>query len=136
MQKYLSILVAMFLAGCLQPQVITPNRVTMVDQRFNYPFVVTEVKTFINSGGLMEVQAQGFNQKKYYKTLEYRISWYNQHGTSIFSSRNNIWSEFPVFRNQDFEFVAVAPNTKAKDFKIYIRDPEKNSYNVYTSKKP
>jgi hypothetical protein len=51
----------------------------------------------------------------------------------VYSSRHNQWTEFPVFRNQTFSFVVVAPNPKATDFKIYIRDPKQNSYNIYST---
>ena len=98
-----------------------------------YPFKLTEVKSVINSSGLMEVQVSGKSKEKNHKTLEYQIKWLDRKGMMVHSDRANYWRQFPVFRKQDFSFVTVAPSSAAHRFKIYIRDPQENTYEVYDS---
>jgi hypothetical protein len=102
------------LSGCQSIATTTEPRVSVVGQQqySKYPFEAKEVIYSINSGGFIEAQVNGI---------------------LVYSSRHNQWTEFPVFRNQTFSFVVVAPNPKATDFKIYIRDPKQNSYNIYST---
>ena len=137
MKKIIILLALAFLFGCeSQPQrVLTDSRAVLVDQTSNYPFEIKQVINVINSGGFIEAQVSGISHISNYTVLEYRVDWKDNRGINIHSARNNQWTGFPVFRKQDFSFVAVAPNPKAKNFKIYIRDPKNNSYGVYNSDK-
>jgi uncharacterized protein YcfL len=125
------------LSGCQSQSIATTTepRVSVVGQQqySKYPFEAKEVIYSINSGGFIEAQVNGFNHKHSYSKLEYRVDWLDSKGILVYSSRHNQWTEFPVFRNQTFSFVVVAPNPKATDFKIYIRDPKQNSYNIYST---
>jgi len=132
MKFFVILLTLTFLMGC-EAQNQTNHKVLMVDQVSQYPFEIKQVNSVINSGGFIEVQVEGASHISHYTTLEYRVNWIDSQGMIVYSSRNNQWIEFPVFRKQEFSFVAVAPNSKAHNFKIYIRDPKNNSYDVYHS---
>ncbi len=123
-------------AGCQQtqqPQV--NNKVHVVDDIKAYPFEITVLNTRINSGGFLEVQVEGENTKSGYKTLEYMVNWYDKDEFKIHGFKDNIWTKFPVFRNQTFSFRTISPNTKAVDLKVFIRDANLNSYDIYDSNK-
>ena len=123
------------LSGCQSIAPTTESRVSVVGQSqySKYPYEAKEVIYSVNSGGFMEAQVNGFNHKHNYNKLEYRVDWLDSKGILVHSSRHNQWTEFPVFRNQTFSFAVVAPNPKATDFKIYIRDPKQSSYNIYST---
>ena len=123
------------LSGCQSIATTTESRVSVVGQSqySKYPYEAKEVIYSVNSGGFMEAQVNGFNHKHNYNKLEYRVDWLDSKGILVHSSRHNQWTEFPVLRNQTFSFAVVAPNPKATDFKIYIRDPKQSSYNIYST---
>jgi uncharacterized protein YcfL len=133
--KYILIVFVAFLSSCSNTQNYNNDRVSMVDKTINYPFKITDVKSALNQNGFLEVQVNGFNKNTSYKALEYRVDWLDNRGFSIYSNQNNRWFGFPVFRNQIFNFNPIAPSVKAVDFRIFIRDPNKNTYNPYNSQK-
>lgn len=122
-------------SGCQQQQLqVAKNKVHVVDEIKAYPFEITVLNTRVNSGGFLEVQVEGENTKSGYKTLEYMVNWYDKDEFKINGFKDNIWTQFPVFRNQTFTFRTISPNTKAVDVKVFIRDANFNSYNIYDSK--
>lgn len=122
------------LSGCQSIVTDVESRVSVVGQEHSkYPYEAKDVIYFVNSGGFIEAQVHGFNHKHNYNKLEYRVDWVDNKGILIHSSRLNQWTEFPVFRNQTFSFTVVAPNPKAADFRVYIRDTKRNSYNIYST---
>lgn len=135
MKKILIFLILTSLMGCesQSQKNRSDSKVSMVDQISQYPFEIKRTVSIVNSGGFIEVQVEGVSHISDYTTLEYRVNWLDSQGISIYSSRNNQWTEFPVFRKQNFSFVAVAPNPKVQNFKMYIRDQKNNSYSVYDS---
>lgn len=134
--KFLFVLATfVVLSGCQSVVTEVESRVSIVDQskHSKYPYEAKEVKYLVNSGGFLEAQINGFNHKHSYSKLEYRVNWLNSKGILVHSSRHNQWTEFPVFKNQTFSFTIVAPNPKATNFEVYIRDPKRNSYNIYST---
>ena len=122
-------------SGCQQQPQLANNKVHVVDEIEAYPFEITVLNTRVNDGGFLEVQVEGENTKSGYKTLEYMVNWYDKDEFKIHGFKDNTWTQFPVFRNQTFSFRTISPNTKAVDLKVFIRDSNLNSYDIYDSNK-
>ncbi len=134
MKQIVLMLMIFALTGCGLHKSDTYGEATMVDgSLLRYPFKLTDVKSVINASGFMELQVTGKGSESKHKTLEYQVDWFDANGMTVHSDRADQWRQFPVFRKQDFSFIAIAPNPRAKTFKIYIRDPQNNTYEAYDS---
>jgi len=99
------------------------SKATIIDSFLDNEMSITEIKSLINAGGLMEVQLTGVNNTSFYKTLEYKIKWLDNNGLLIDTVMSR-WTDFPAYGNSEFGFRAVAPKAAAADFRIMIREED------------
>jgi hypothetical protein len=95
-------------------------RVKIIDTELTESVAVTEIKSEMNRGGLMDVQINGTNISGSYLNLEYRIDWLDGSGLLIPTTITK-WKEFPAFQKAEFRFKTTAPTKTAADFRILIR---------------
>lgn len=118
-------LAAFLLSGCGEP---TPgsNIATVTDSCIAGTIKITDIKGKKQPDGFMKTQITGQNTSNSYKQLEYKIVWLDQDGFAIKSLLSN-WRKFPADANQPFYITNISPNTKADDFRLYIRENNKET---------
>ena len=103
------------------PDRLAYSKATIIDSFLDNEISITQIKSLINTGGLMEVQLTGVNSTSSYKKLEYKIEWFDNNGFLIDTVMSR-WTDFPAYGNSEFGFRAVAPKAAAVDFRIRIRE--------------
>lgn len=114
------VIALMLLSGCAttQPK-STIAKVT--DSCIVGDIKITDIKGGKREDGLMRTQIEGENLSGSYKQLEYKIVWLDDDGFVIKSILSN-WRKFSAEANQPFYITNIAPNAKASDFRLYIRE--------------
>lgn len=115
--------ILLFSAGCAttQPK-STIAQVT--DKCLTDTITITDIKGKKQSDGFMKTQIIGENTSNAYQKLEYKIVWLDRDGFVIKSILSN-WREVSTDANQPFYITNISPNTKADDFRLYIRQNDK-----------
>ena len=117
--RILMLISVFILTSCATVRPIDP-KVTIIDNSLASDISINSVSSVVNNGGFLVIQVNGVNKTSFYKKLEYKIEWLDQHGFVIPTILSR-WTEFPAFKNTEFRFKAVAPKTTATDFRILIR---------------
>ena len=114
------VIALMLLSGCAttQPK-STIAKVT--DSCIVGDIKITDIKGGKREDGFMRTQIEGENLSGSYKQLEYKIVWLDDDGFVIKSILSN-WRKFSAEANQPFYITNIAPNAKASDFRLYIRE--------------
>lgn len=99
------------------------QRITVIDNFLATKITITNVIVVDNKSDFMEIQVTGINKTQFYKQLEYKIDWLYQNGLKIPTIMSR-WTKFPVYKNSEFSFKAIAPKVTATDFRIIIRNEE------------
>ena len=115
--------VAIF-SGCVEqpnPSVVTVNEKCGTDT-----LKIINIKGQKQADGFMKTQITGMNSADHYQKLEYKIIWLDRDGFVIKSILSK-WRETPADAKQEFYITNISPNTKASDFRLYIRQNEKET---------
>jgi len=115
--------VLIFYTGCVNTQPKN-NIVQITDRCLTDTISITDIKGKKKSDGFMKTQIIGKNTTDDYQRLEYKIVWIDKSGFVIQSILSN-WREVSADANQEFYITNISPNTKADDFKFYIRQNNK-----------
>ncbi len=127
MKTYVSMAAAAMLlfGGCATEQPRPKHRDSVVNvldaECGNDDIVVKDIKGKRRKDGFMQVQVQGENTSGDYKRLEYRIIWYDKSGFQLDTILSN-WTTVPAYAHQPFVINTVSPSTRARKFRIYIRN--------------
>jgi len=107
---------ALLLGGCSGKS----SYVKVVDDSIEDDITIEKINERINSeSGLKELQVLGENETDEYMKLRYRVVWFDKDGFEI-ESISSKWTEFPVYKNASFSIHIVAPNKRAKDYRLFI----------------
>ena len=113
------IVALLLLSGCATTQPSTIAKVT--DGCIVGDIKITDIKGGKRKDGFMRTQIEGENLSGSYKQLEYKIVWLDDDGFVIKSILSK-WRKFSAEANQPFYITNIAPNAKASDFRLYIRE--------------
>ena len=72
----------------------------------------------------MKTQITGKNSANHYQKLEYKIIWLDDNGFVINTILSK-WRDVSADANQEFYITNISPNTKASDFRLHIRQNDK-----------
>ena len=100
------------------------NIVQITDRCLTDSISISDIKGKKQSDGFMKTQITGRNTTNDYQKLEYKIVWIDNNGFIIQSILSN-WRDVSADANQEFYITNISPNTKADDFKFYIRQNNK-----------
>ena len=117
------ITVFLFFNGCATPQPKS-SIAKITDGCIVGDIKITDIKGGKRKDGFMRTQIEGENLSGSYKQLEYKIVWLDDDGFVIKSILSK-WRKFSAEANQPFYITNIAPNTKASDFRLYIREDNK-----------
>ena len=134
-----SLILIVCLAGCqqqptdprinLQPGVksdsLSSNIITRpigntISAIFGEGIEVSEVRTYRNNAGFMEVQMAGYNKSTRKKDFQYKIDWIDAQGKYI-NSVTTSWARVSAMPKSTFRIQGVAPRKEAVDFRINTR---------------
>ncbi len=87
----------------------------------NNEISIQDVKGRKKSDGFMQVQVIGKSRSDTYQRLEYRIIWFDKQGFTIDSILSD-WTVISAYAMQPFYINVTSPNTKAKTFRLYIKN--------------
>jgi len=121
---WLALAAAIVLGGCASssPKPKGKSVVNVVDSGCgNSEIVIEDIKGKRRKDGFTQVQVTGENTGDDYRRLEYRILWYDRNGFQVDTILSN-WTTVPAYAHQPFVINAVSPSTKARKFRIYIRN--------------
>ena len=116
----LTLLTLIVLSGCNQSPEPKNAIVKVVNGCGNSDISITDIKGRKKSDGFMQAQVIGENSSSKYQALEYRVVWFDKAGFQIESILSN-WKKAPAYENQPFHLKATSPSTKARTFRLYIR---------------
>ncbi len=117
------VFMALLFSGCVNTQ--PKNNIAQVtDKCLAGSISITDIKGAKQSDGFMKTQIIGQNRSDSYKKLEYKIVWLDRNGFVIKSILSK-WREASADANQPFYITNISPNTKADDFRLYIRQQNK-----------
>ncbi len=117
------VFLALLFLGCANTQ--PKNNIAQVtDKCLAGSISITDIKGAKQSDGFMKTQIIGQNKSDSYKKLEYKIVWLDRDGFVIKSILSK-WREASADANQPFYITNISPNTKADDFRLYIRQQDK-----------
>jgi len=114
-------LILLVLTGCNKSPEPNDQIVKIVSSCGNHSISISDIKGRKKSDGFMQAQVIGLNSSDSYEKLEYRVVWFDKQGFKIESILSK-WKSIPAFANQPFHINAVSPSTKAKTFRIYIKN--------------
>ena len=116
---------SLLLGGCAtssSPQPKDNSVVNVIRQECgNSEITIKDIKGRKKPDGFMQVQVIGESNSNTYQRLEYRIVWFDRQGFMIDTILSN-WRVVPAYAHQPFHINTVSPTTKAKTFRIYIRN--------------
>lgn len=110
----------LFLSACGSTPKPNSSIVKVIDSCNRQEIVIKDIKGRMKENGFMIAQVSGENLTSHYKLLEYKIVWFDQDGFIIESILSN-WKDVPAYATQEFHIKAIAPNPKARTFKLYLR---------------
>ena len=121
-------------SGCVSQPKANNSIVKVIEQCGSSSIVVTDIKGRKKADGFMQAQVIGENTSDTYQRLEYKIVWFDNEGFVIKSILSK-WRETPAYANQPFHISNISPSTKAKTFRVYLRqekeiicDEQSNGY--------
>jgi len=109
--------------GCVSTQPKS-NIAQVTDKCLTDTISITDIKGKKQTDGFMKTQIVGKNTSGSYQRLEYKIVWLDRDGFVIKSILSN-WRKVSADANQPFYITNISPNTKADDFRLYIRQNNK-----------
>lgn len=115
--------VLMLVSGCANTQPKS-NIAQVTDRCITDTISITDIKGKKQSDGFMKTQIIGQNISDSYQKLEYKIVWLDRDGFVIKTILSK-WRETSADANQPFYITNISPNTKADDFRLYIRQNNK-----------
>jgi len=119
--KSFIIAIFIFFIGCAK----TPNSVVNIYEPCGTDTLsVVDIKGKKQEDGFMKIQITGKNSADYYQKLEYKIIWLDS-DEFVIKSVLSKWREAPADANQEFYITNISPTTKASDFRLYIRQNNK-----------
>ena len=113
----------MLVSGCANTQPKS-NIAQVTDRCITDTISITDIKGKKQSDGFMKTQIIGQNISDSYQKLEYKIVWLDRDGFVIKTILSK-WREASADANQPFYITNISPNTKADDFRLYIRQNNK-----------
>ena len=115
--------ILLFITGCVASQ--PKNNIAQVtDKCLTSTLFISDIKGKKQADGFMKTQIVGKNTSSSYQRLEYKIVWLDRDGFVIKSILSN-WREVSADANQPFYITNISPNTKADDFRLYIKQNNK-----------
>jgi uncharacterized protein YcfL len=120
---FLTLFFSLFFSACVQTEPKS-TIATITDKCVLSDFSIKDIKGIKQSDGFMKSQIIGKNESNSYKQLEYKIVWLDKNGFVIKSILSN-WRKVSADANQPFYITNTSPSTKADDFRIYIRQNNK-----------
>lgn len=111
-------------SGCTQTQGPNPSVVTIHEKCATDTLEIIDIKGQKRADGFMQIQVVGRNNANEYQKLEYKIVWLDGNGFVIKSILSK-WREASADAKQEFYITNISPNAKANDFKLYIRQNNK-----------
>jgi len=115
----------LLLGGCAassSPKPKGDSVVNVIQQECgNSEIIIKDIKGRKKPDGFMQVQVIGESNSNTYQRLEYRIVWFDKNGFTIDTILSN-WRVVPAYAHQPFSINVVSPSTKAKTFRLYIRN--------------
>lgn len=114
-------LILLALSGCNKSPEPNGQIVKIVSDCGNNNISISDIKGRKKSDGFMQAQVIGLNSSGSYEKLEYRVVWFDKQGFKIESILSK-WKSTPAYAHQPFHINAVSPSTKAKTFRIYIKN--------------
>lgn len=121
---FIAFFIVIFVGGCASssPKPKGNSVVNVVEPACgNSDIVIKDLKGKRRKDGFMQVQVTGENTSGSYQRLEYRIVWFDKQGFEIDSILSN-WTAVPAYAHQPFTISTVSPSSKARKFRIYIRN--------------
>ena len=121
---WLALAAAIVMGGCASsaPKPKDHSVVNVVEPACgNSEIVIDDIRGKRRKDGFMQVQVTGKNTGDEYKRLEYRILWFDRNGFQVDTILSN-WTTVPAYAHQPFVINTVSPSTKARKFRIYIRN--------------
>ena len=116
---------SLLLVGCAtssSPEPKGDSVVNVIKQKCgNNEIVIKDIKGRKRPDGFMQVQVIGESNSNTYQRLEYRIIWFDKQGFTIDTILSK-WRVIPAYAHQPFSINVVSPSTKAKTFRLYIRN--------------
>ena len=108
-----------FFVGCANTP--KPNTIVkIVDRCSNHDIRIDDIKGRVKDNGFMQAQITGENLTNSYFRIEYRIVWFDENEFKIQSILSK-YTELPAYANQPFIIDAIAPNNKARSFRVYLK---------------
>jgi uncharacterized protein YcfL len=120
--KNILISISILFAGCAT----TPKSsvVHINEQCSSDTLEIVDIKGKKQADGFMKTQIVGKNNADHYQKLQYKIVWLDNDGFAIKSVLSK-WRDISADANQEFYITNISPTTKASDFKVYIRQDNK-----------
>ncbi|GHG02287.1 YcfL family protein [Thalassotalea marina] len=87
---------------------------------------ISDVKNRLNNG-LLEVNTELSSQYEKSLKLQYQFQWFDPEGFAVEAGKRP-WQPLELHGFQSISLQAVAPNSRAKSFKVYIRPMSSNAY--------
>jgi len=91
------------------------------DQGLDRTIMIQSVNQSTVSGDMLKVQVNLRNTSRYGKTLRYTFEWYDLDGMQV-TSATDVWKVRNIIGGESFSISAVAPNPRAVDFRLKLRD--------------
>ncbi len=115
--------ILLFSVGCANTEPKS-NIAKITDKCLVDTISITDIKGKKENNGFMKIQISGENTSDTYQKLDYKIVWLDENGFVIKSILSN-WRKTSADANQAFYITSISPNAKADDFRVYIRQNEK-----------
>lgn len=87
---------------------------------------ISDVKNRINQG-LLEINTELSSQYEKSLKLQYQFQWFDAEGFAVEPGKRP-WQPLELHGFQSTSLRAIAPNSRAKSFKVYVRPMTSNAY--------
>lgn len=94
------------------------------DSALEWNIQITDIKS-VMVGDVMRVQASLRSRSKFTLPLQYRFDWYDAAGLEINPGAGS-WKPLILYGLESKTIQSVAPDHRAKEFKLKIREPDGN----------
>ncbi len=103
---------------------------TVADKRIETDPTLTEKATITGVhetlvGDLVKVQVEILNTRTTQRELSYKFEWYDDAGMLV-DSPMSIWKPQTMLGGESVSLVSVAPNPRARDFRLKIQESKKD----------
>ncbi len=75
----------------------------------------------VSINGVKRLQLSIVNKQNNNINIQYRVSWFDQHGMEIDPNKSN-WKSLELYSRETKSLTAVSPNDQAMSFKVFVRD--------------